>query len=1140
MSILLHDFTPESYKLYVHPSFAISFKIVSDGDPIDLSTVDVTLSETDFTSPAIDDGVGQDGYNVSISATEVDGDAGYEILITPSSVYKDMSVAVTITADTDPTSGGETFVQYFYTATHLGYINSIETLYAIPVDDVVGEEHDGMVFNGRQNNILFQLGDKTEPTITRREPVPNSVDNPRTTDITFGLHDNGQEGIAITSLDVYINGTQAIMGGAFMAGWSGSVVTAYIDGFEAYTVFINNPYSFPFNSTISVRVVVTDLVADITARNELDTTYVFQIVNYDDYDGPSSEPTLPPTGLGLDACIEFDWLDAPFGDGPEWDTLNVTLRRELTTECITSIQDDVAVINGVAAPGYTLYAYDIEIGYQIGYHVIICPEIPFNELEIITVIITGDDSQGNPGESQFSVSTQETTPPDILNILPEPYSTGIDHETSITFDMHDSAGTGVDVNMLQVKIDDGEAVINGVAQTGYGLSYEADSITDQFGFQYDGYHFTVTRDQAFTPGKAISVEIDGYDGYGNMAFELFDFTTAPDTTPPRFEFIPECGEENVSRDVFITVDVRDALGVDRDSVNITIQESPAVSGGIGVSPFDVYISEIETSPGVVDGYRFIIDTEFDFGFEETVTVFVSGKDIFDNYASQTSTFITYKDTTPPTITSIFPRDGQEEVSLRPDIGFTVRDGYDIDFDRLNVSVNGDAAVIDGVPTRWYNLNYTRIEGGTPGVAPGDGYNYVVSPKKDFDYNATVNVAIMAFDASQGNKAYEEVSWYTVSPNPPRFDMVPTAGSTVDVDTNIWFEIFDDGYNIDINSLNVFIDEVPMILNNVVQSPDYEGSVTTVDGYHYYMGVINPRFLLAPEYNHTLTINAREDVSGNLGQLSYQFTTGGAPNNPKTIYIGDQDGVQSIVVNDISGSSVPTTLVDGYHVYDVCTKSLKYINRLAIATRDSGAILYSTNYSMNSMHYSVGDEIIKVQLTTNHNGTLYLLNKSRERIDVYYNILYDDVGRSTPDVYYGTDGYALSGIDDGYFTDMVVTEGTSTVKDGSNSIFLGTSTGAFRIETEESVPGSTEIAGQVTSYGIANSSRDYKILDGTTNYVVALDVNTRLNHLYVATRSESSDDDNAITYIDLSNNSYDGSIPEERLIHRLINDISFKD
>lgn len=1138
MSILLQNFSPESGTQYVSPAFTVSFTITGDSDPIDLSSLNVYLSETDFSDPVISSGNAQDGYNVSILQAE----NGYDVSFTASRLHRGESVAVYISADTTPSSGVQTFTRYFYTTNHIGYIfTGFNPLYGVSEVTSSDEDYSGITLSGRRYNILFQLNDASEPVITNRIPVPNSTGVDRTTSVQFSLHDQGQEGVDITSLEIYVNGNLAFDNGGFAPPYTGTVQTTVIDGFEGYTVTVTPPEYFDYSSSPTIRVVVSDATADPAARNTLDTTYQFTIEDYVDVEGPSADLTLPDTGLALDGCIEFDWLDAPFGEGPNFSTLNVTLRRELTIECITAISDSIAVVNGVAAPGYTLYAWSITVGNQVGYHVVICPTVPFNELETITVIINGEDSQQNSQTTTFNISTQEITPPEIVNLNPSPESTGIDHETSISFDMHDSGGTGVDPSRLIVKIDDGEAVISGVAQTGYSLTSSSGLVTDGL-FQYDGYSFSVSRDLPFDPGKQIAVEIDGYDAYGNLATEVYYFTTAADVTPPSIELNPPHGSEGIARDTFITVTIRDTFGVQRDSIDIKVQNETAVLSGQGVLPFDVYVSETELVPGIADGYQFIIDREFDFSFNEDVYVWVSATDLNGNNVSHNMMFTTFDDEVAPSVTYMAPRNGQKEVSLRPTIEFTIQDGYDVDLYRTNVSINGEPAIVDG--KAWHNYyltTYRIIDGYEEGVEPGDGYGFLLFPQYDFDYNETVEVAVMAFDVSRGNRLYETYSWDTIRPAPPKYDMLPYAyQNNVDVDTNIWFEIFEDGYEIDIDTLNLAMDGVKLIEDGIIQSPDYEGNIISLDGYRHYTGTVNPRFLLTPNTRHTLSIRAAERLSGNFSELGYYFETSAAPNNPKTIYLGDSNGVKSVEVEDISEVSSATSLIDGYYVNDISSKELKYINYLGVATRDSGAFLYVTNYSKDPLFYSVGDEISKINITSNHNGTIYLANKTRERVDVYYNILYDNVGRSTPDVYYGIDGYVLSGLLDGYFNDMVVTEGTSIVNSDSNSIFLGTPSGAFRIETDESDPGSTEINGRIISYGISNSNRDYSILSGTTNYVVALDVNVRLNYLYVATRSEDYNDKNAVSYIDLSSNSADGDIDENRLIHRLINDISFKD
>lgn len=972
----------------------------------------------------------------------------------------------------------------------------------------------GTTMSGRKSNIMFQPNAKVEPVITNRIPVKNSVDNLRTTYIQFSLHDLGLTGVDITSLSVWVNGTQVIQTASFIYPATGTITDAIIDGFEGFTIHINNTVLFAYGSTVTVRVRVKDLISDPMAVNTLDTTYSFRITQYIDNDPPDINPGQPPDGLGLDACIEFDWLDAPFGDGPNFSTLNVTLRRELTVDCITDVRDSIAVIDGAAAPGYTLYATDLFINNQIGYHIIICPDIPFNELEVITVIINGEDVNGNPNDSSFSVSTMETTPPEILHFSPYPGETNVASDALVKFDMQDYGGVGVDVSRLKVKIDGRQAVLNGIAQSGFLFGATADNITDEYNQTFDGYHFSIASAAAFYPHDEILVEIDGYDAYGNYTPYDYSFTITPDTIPPHIEVRPDDGQTGISRDSLINVFITDIVDVNPNSVNISVRGLQAVINGVIQNGFAV------TRTSIIDGYRYVIDPQFNFDFNESISVLVSAKDFSDNLASKAISFRTYHDPYAPTISNVTPKDGQYEISLNPPITFTMRDAYDVAFTSIKCYVDGQKAIVNGVVQPDFTGHVSRLS---------DGYMYTIRPSIDFQYNRTVKFLLSVEDYGEHNKATLDYTWHTISPKPPRFTKVlPTASTNVAVDTNISFNVLTDGYKVDINTLNLYIDGDVAILNKVLQAPDYTGTVTTVvDGYSYIV-TVDPRFLLDPNTTHNVTINAKDLLSGNLGTMSVSFDTGAAPAVVPTAYIGTTTGVKSIAVSNIDGYSLASSYIDGYYVNNIYSKTLRYINRIAVSTKNNGTILKATNYSMNAMHYSNGHEIIKTIITNNHNGTLYLLNTTHNRIEVYYNILYDNFGRNIPDGYYAVDGY---------ISDLEVTENTSLLDNQSNSIFIATDNGVYRIETDEvSVVPSYEIY----SYGIPNSGKDFGILEGTTNYVVAIDVNERLRTMYVATRSESTGDQNVITYIDLENNIATGSVTEDRLLNRLVNSVSFKD
>lgn len=1173
MSVFLTSFDPPASATevgmtlehkYVNPNVEVSFDVTSDTITILQAHISVYFNTDEGISYAIDAGVPENGFNVTITSTTVSGNPGFHVSIIASDSMDNTTVLTDIRVD-DGVDTNVTFRGYFSTATYPGVITVVEPAAGTPATED-GDPPIGFTFSGRNFELLFQLNDVNQPAITNRVPVVGSSTASTGTTVQFSVHDYGVVGVNNTTLFAYINGVNVISNGSFVYPYIGTIVADTIDTYAGFTIVINSPSDFVYSQLITIRVVVGDLADDPGAVNTLDTSYTFNIQPYVDTTGPGATPTQPPTGLGLDACIEFDWLDDPGGPGPDWNTLNVTLRRETTVACITSIRDSIAVVNGVASPGYTVFGSAILVGTQVGFHVLVCPDTPFNELEIITVIIDGSDESGFSSTSSFAVSTVETTPPTILNISPVDGATNVDHAEPIYFEMHDSAGSGVDVDNISINVDDSEAVINGVAQPGFNLSVVNDRIFDELGLNFDGYEFTLTRDTPWYPSRHISVDIDGYDAYGNRAVEIYSFVAAPDIDPPVVSIFPPNGGTGFNRDQNVVVDVIDILGQGEDGADIWVKGEQAVLNGAGVAPFDVYIE------GITDGYRYIIDSEYDFGYNEVVSVKVVGRDLFSNSVTRNFSFRTFNDTSGPTLSNISPGNGQEEVSLNPSIVFTVRDGYDVAGELTEVMVNGELAFKNGLPQSGYILTtdpdpITRISGGTLGVDPGDGYIVELTRVEGFQYSQTVVVSIEVYDRGQNNQTYQISTWHTIDPRPPILDFIPITGDYgVAIDTNISFEIFSDGYGVDISTLDITLDDVPIVTDGVVQGPNYIGTILEVFPNEYYVGEIDPRYLLRANAGHTIRATVQESTSDNEGSIVVSFDAGNSPENPETLYIGGTNGVVSIPTGDIDGYTEPTQILDGYYVYDLSSVILNEINRLAVATRDHGAFVYATNYAWPTGFYSVGDEITKLHFSTLNDGTLYLANRSRGRVDVYYNILGDDAGRSVPDVYYAAaveeyfvegydgydgyfvegyvvgafDGYAVEGIRDGYFTDMVVTESTSSVDSNSSTIFLGTHYGLFKIDTDESVPGATEIHGELSSYGIPGGNFTHGVFGGNTNMVEAIDVNTRLNYMYVATRGYGPNDVNALTYIDLSTNTKSGVLLEAQLIHRLINDINFQD
>ena len=137
------------------------------------------------------------------------------------------------------------------------------------------------------------------------------------------------------------------------------------------------------------------------------------------------------------------------------------------------------------------------------------------------------------------------------------------------------------------------------------------------------------------------------------------------------------------------------------------------------------------------------------------------------------------------------------------------------------------------------------------------------------------------------------------------------------------------------------------------------------------------------------------------------------------------------------------------------------------------------------------------------GTLYLINKTLNRLEVYYGADYRS-GERVPDFTYdsSTGTPARIRLLDGYLTTLHVAEGVSTVLGGGSRLYVGCSNGLTKIEAyDKGTDGycdGYDGYGRSYTYGIAGSSTDFPILGGTVPDVVAVDSDETVGVLFVAT------------------------------------------
>jgi hypothetical protein len=132
----------------------------------------------------------------------------------------------------------------------------------------------------------FRIEDYTNPTIESNSPTGTGVS--KTALIEFVTKDAGGSGVKLSSINVTVDGDDAITAGSFEPGWGGVGSAIVANGFNGYNVAIDKETDHPSYSTVSVSAGITD-----EESNPATLGWTFDV---EDYEGPLVTPTSPTNG----------------------------------------------------------------------------------------------------------------------------------------------------------------------------------------------------------------------------------------------------------------------------------------------------------------------------------------------------------------------------------------------------------------------------------------------------------------------------------------------------------------------------------------------------------------------------------------------------------------------------------------------------------------------------------------------------------------------------------------------------------------------------------------------------------------------------------------------------------------------------
>ena len=137
------------------------------------------------------------------------------------------------------------------------------------------------------------------------------------------------------------------------------------------------------------------------------------------------------------------------------------------------------------------------------------------QAQLLTFGAVAEDSLGNVMNNSFTASTLDDLDPVISDRNPGPGATDVAFDINISYKLTDSSG--IDLTTHQVTVQGHDAVVDGVEQPGYDVTYVAIA---------NGYEVIIDPDDDFLLFDSVQVVVDVDDIYSNsMATSTWTFYT---------------------------------------------------------------------------------------------------------------------------------------------------------------------------------------------------------------------------------------------------------------------------------------------------------------------------------------------------------------------------------------------------------------------------------------------------------------------------------------------------------------------------------------------------------------------------------------------------------------------------------------
>ncbi len=613
--------------------------------------------------------------------------------------------------------------------------------------------------NSLTTNWSFSIkADDVSPTISGRTPAPGSTGLNRNSSIVLTLDDDTQ--VNASTIDIKINGVNAVVDGSAVAGFTMSKT----NNGKGFDLLVNQTALFNYEQTVSVYVYCED-----NNGNPLSTSYSFSIKS-DDV-APilsSSDPAQGQTGVAINKIVGISLSDDA--------SLN-------NASVFVSINGSMALSNGGFVSPYNGALSSMSgSGSTINISIDNVNDYPY--LSTNTVAVTAKDNDNNLLTTNFSfIIKADDINPSIVN--QSPAGSGQLKNTAIQFGLRDNVA--VALNSLRVTLittpDGGSPITNQVYSNSSQLAgYTVSTAADGSG----GYNVTIDPTLDFNFLDYVQVLVWARDAQGNPVTGNWNFSVqGGDTTAPLISRqTPAPGSINQEPNVLLYFETSDDVEVLSNKLQVYVLfpgyiTNRAVSNGVFVAPFNGAASSIVSN--VNHGYDVTIDYTGAYSFVSTYGVLVSLSDSGLNTNQSSWSFgIRPPDSGAPTISNIVPGEGDTDIPIASSISFALSDNYGVSSNLIQVSINNNPVISNGVFLPAYQGPASSITANAQ-----KGYNVIIDPVSDFNYGDTVQLTIVAVDTSgNSNSVSVSFSLQDLAPASARTSVIDPAQGTTEVQIKV--------------------------------------------------------------------------------------------------------------------------------------------------------------------------------------------------------------------------------------------------------------------------------------------------------------------------------------------------------------------